>query len=92
MALKPRPAIWSLHPRQKFGQVLFEPLCAAANRRNVDVAATGASARYPFRETAMVATQCAVNFVEDAVGTAVRAFAFPAAVMAGQHWGVAAPV
>ncbi len=43
-------------------------------------------------EAAVVAAQRAVDLVEDPEGAAVRAFALPAAVAAGQHRRVAAPV
>ena len=85
-------AIRSFHLRQKFSKVLFQPLCAAPNGGNIDVAAARACARHTLGKTAVVAAQRAVDFVEHTVGAAMRAFAFPAAVMAGQHRRVAATV
>jgi hypothetical protein len=77
---------------QQLGQVFFEPLGAAAERCDVDVAAAWAGARHAFGEAAVVAAQRAVYLVKDAVGAAVRALAFPVAVVAGQHRRIAAPV
>ena len=87
-----RLAVGTVNVCQQFGQVFFEALGAAPEWRNVGVAAGRASARHPLGEAAMVAAQGAVNLVEDAVGAAVRALAFPVAVGALQHWCVAAPV
>ena len=60
----------------------FELLCAYAECEQVLVAAVGAGARYTLGVGAVVAAQAAVAFVEDAVGAAVGAFAFPAAFFA----------
>ena len=75
-----------------FGQLFFEPLGAAADRRDVEVAAFGAGARHALGEAAVVAAQAAVELVEDAPGAAVRAAALPTAVAAVQHRRVAAAV
>ena len=77
---------------QQFGQMLFEPLGAAAYRCDVDIPAVRAGAGYPFSKSAMVAAQDAVDLVKNAVGAAMRAFAFPAAIVAGQHRRIATPV
>ena len=77
---------------QQRGELLLEPLGAAADRRDVGVAAVGAGARHRLGEAAVVAAQGAVLLVEDAPGAAVRAAAQPAAVAALQHRRVAAPV
>jgi hypothetical protein len=81
-----------VHAFQQLGQVLFQPLGAAAQRGDVEVAAGRAGARHPLGEAAVVAAQGAVDLVEHAEGAAVRALALPAAVGAVQHRGVAAPV
>ena len=77
---------------QQFGQVLFKPLGAAAHRGDVHVPARRAGARHALGEAAVVAAQRAVYFVKHPVRAAMRAFAFPAAVVACQHGCVAAPV
>jgi len=87
-----RAAVRAGDARQQFGQMFFKPFGAAADRRDVDVAAARASARHAFGKAAVVATQRAVNLVKDAVSAAMRAFAFPAAVVAGQHRRIAAAV
>ena len=87
-----RPTARPLHMDQQFGQMFFQPLGAAPDRRNVDVAAGRAGARYALGKTAVVAAQRAVDLVKNPVGAAMRTLAFPAAVVAGQHRGIAAPV
>ena len=87
-----RLAIGLLHVGQQVGQVFFQPFGAAAQRRDVDVAAGRAGARHALGVAAVVAAQRAVDLVEHAVGAAVRAFAFPVAGGAGQHRRIAAAV
>jgi 5-methyltetrahydrofolate--homocysteine methyltransferase len=71
---------------------LFEPLGAASHRRDVEVAAVGAGARHALGEAAVVAAQRAVELVKHAPGAAMGAGAFPAAVAAMQHRGIAAAI
>ncbi len=78
--------------RQGLGQLLFQLLGAAAQGRDVRVAAARAGGRHPLGEAAVVAAQRAVQLVEDAEGAAVRAFALPAAFQAVQDRRIAAPV
>ena len=77
---------------QQFAQVFFELLGAPANGRDVGVAAFGAGAWHPLGQAAVVAAQRAVDLVEHAESAAMFALAFPAAVGAMQHRGIAAPV
>ena len=72
--------------------MLFQPLGAAPHWRDIDIAALGAGARHAFGKAAVVAAQGAVNFVEDAVSAAMRAFALPVAGAARQHGRIAAPI
>ena len=79
-------------PGQQRRDLLLEPLGAAADRRDVGIAAIRAASRHRVGEAAVVAAQGPVLLVEDAPGAAVRAAALPAALAAVQHRGVAAPV
>gem|GEM_PF-5700821 len=72
--------------------MFFEPLGAAPDRRDVDVAAARTGAWHAFGEAAMVAAQRAVDLVKHAVRATVRALAFPVAVQARQYRRIAAPV
>ena len=87
-----RAAVRPCDALQQLGQVFFEPLGAAAHRGDVHIAARRAGARHALGEAAVMAAQRAVYFVKHPVRAAMRAFAFPAAVVAGQHGCVAAPV
>ena len=87
-----RAAVGSPDIHQQLGQMFFEPLGAASDRGDVEVAAARAGARHAFGEAAVVAAQRAVNLVEHAVGAAIGAVAFPVAVVAGQHRRITAPV
>ena len=78
--------------RQQRRELLLEPLGAAPDRRDVEVAALGTGARHRLGQAAMVAAQSPVLLVEDAPGAAVRAAAEPAAFAALQHRRIAAPV
>ncbi len=77
---------------EQLGQVLFELFRAAAHGTDVGAAAARARPGHPLGVAAVVAAQGAVDLVEDAVGAAVRALAFPVAFGAVQHRRVAAPV
>ena len=77
---------------QQRGQLFLQLLSAAPHGGDVEVAAARAGAWHALRETAVVAAQAAVGFVEHLVCAAVRAVAFPAAGVAVQHRGEAAPV
>src|SRR5438067_7856635 len=79
-------------PAQQPGELLLEPLGAAADRRDVEVAAVRTSARNALGEAAMVAAQAAVELVKNAPRAAMRAAAFPAAVATVQHRRVATAV
>ena len=72
--------------------MLFKLLGAAAHRRNVSVATSGAGTRDTLRKTAMVTPQGAVNFVKHSKGTAMRAFTFPTAICAMQDWCIASAI
>ena len=87
-----RAAIGATHIGQQLSQVFFQLLCAAPQRADVDIATTWASTRHGLCETAMVATQSAVEFMKHAVRAAMRAFAFPTAIHAMQHRCVATAV
>ena len=76
-----RPA----HLRQQLGQMFLKPLGASAYGLQIDVATLGAGARHRLGEAAVVAANAAVDLVEDAVGAAMRAGAFPVTGGAGQH-------
>src|SRR5206468_11340972 len=73
-------------------QLLFQPLGAAAERRDVEVAALRAGARHALGEAAVMAAQCTIELVEHAPRAAVRAAALPAAIGAMQHRRIAAAV
>ena len=77
---------------QQRGDLLLELLGAAAQRRDIGVAAVRAGARHALGEAAVVAAQRAVGLVEDAPCAAVRAAALPATGAAVQHRRVAAAV
>ena len=77
---------------QQLGQLLFQPLGAAAHGGNVEVAALRTGAWNTLGEAAMVAAQRAVELVEHAPCAAIRAAAFPTAIAAMQHRRVAAPI
>ena len=77
---------------QRRGNLLLQPLGAAPDRRDVEVAALRAGARHPLGEAAVMAAQGAVELVEDPPGAAVRAAAAPAAVVALQHRRIATPI
>ena len=77
---------------QQLGQLLFEPLGAAADGRDVEVAALGAGAGHTFSQAAVMAAQGPVQLVEHAPGAAVRAAALPAAVATVQHRRITATV
>ena len=77
---------------QQVRKLLLDHLGPAADRHDVHVAAGRAGPRHRFGEAAVVAAQAAVDLVEHPIGAAVRALAFPAAVMAGQHRRIAATV
>ena len=77
---------------QQLGQVFFQLLGAPAEGRDVHIAAVRAGAWHPLGEAAVVAAQGAVYLVKDPERTAMRALAFPAAVVAREHGSVAAPV
>ena len=87
-----RRAVRPARVGQQFGQLFLQPLGAAPERRDVDVAALRAGARHAFGEAAVVAAQGAVDLVEHAVGAAVAALAAPVAGAAGEHRRVAAAV
>ena len=72
--------------------MFFELFCASPHGRNVDIAASGASAGHTLREAAVVAAQGAIYFVKHPKRTAMRAFTFPVAIWAVQHGGITAPV
>ena len=80
-----RRSIGAFHVRQQLGQMLFQPFGAVAKRADVLVATARASTRHGLGQAAMVAAQRAVGLVEHPVGTAMRAFAFPAAGSAMQY-------
>jgi hypothetical protein len=73
-------------------ELLLEPFGAAADRRDVGVAAIGAGARHRRGQAAVMAAQRPVLLVEDAPRAAMRAAAQPAAFAALQHRRIAAPV
>ena len=87
-----RLAAGPLHAGQQGGQLLLELLGAAPDGADVDVAAIRAGARHALGKAAVMAAQRAVHLVEHSVGTAMRAFALPAAIGAVEHRGVAAAV
>ena len=92
LGLRGGRGVGATHASEQLRQMLFKPLSAPAHGRNVGIAAGRAGARHRLGETAVVAAQSPVDFVKHAVGAAVRAFAFPIAVPAVQHGGIAAPV
>ncbi len=85
-------AVGALHVAQQAGQFFLQLLRALAQRQDVGIAAAGAGHGHALGVAAVVAAQRAVGLVEDLVGTAVRAVAFPAAVGAEQHGREAAAV
>src|SRR5438105_4600566 len=88
-----RDARWcAIAAAQRLGQLLLQPLGAAADRRDVEVAALRACARHTLGEAAVVTAQRAIELVEHAPRAAVRATALPAAIAAMQHRRIAAAV
>ena len=87
-----RLAIGTREGAQFMRQGFFQLLGALAQRLHIQIAAGRAGAWHAFGKAAVVAAQGTVDLVEHAVGTAVRTFAFPAAIGAMQHGSVAAPV
>ena len=77
---------------QQFRQRFFQPLGAAADRGDVNIAAGRTGPRHPLGEAAVVTAQRPVDLVEDPIGAAVGAFTFPVAGGAGQYRRIAAPV
>ena len=65
--------------------MLLQLLGASAHGGDIDVAALGAGAGHAVGGAAVVAAQGAVDFVEHAVGAAMRALALPAAIAAMQY-------
>src|SRR5256885_15029464 len=68
----------------------YTTLFRSAQRQDVGIAAAGAGHGHALSVAAVVAAQRAVGLVEDLVGAAVRAVAFPAAIGAEQHGRAAA--
>ena len=87
-----RCAVGPQHFGQQGAQLFFELLGAPAHGVDVGAATGGAVVGNAHGVAAVVAAQGAVGLVEDLVRAAVRAVAFPAAVHAVQHGGVAPAV